>query len=100
MKATITQYIQRSYGQKAGAHRQFVESAVKRIDIKNSRLCSKIKNTLNQSSIKRKESNDVNSDNESSWEDLDINDFEESWQEQKSPINLRRKTYLRPSSKK
>ena len=58
-----------------------VESAVKQTEIKNSRLCTKIKKTLNQSSIIRKESNDVNSDNETSWEDLDINDFEDSWQE-------------------
>ena len=77
----ITQYIRRSYERKAGAQRQFVESAVKQTEIKNSRLCTKIEKTLNQSSIIRKESNDVNSDNETSWEDLDINDFEDSWQE-------------------
>ena len=101
LKATITQYIRRSYERKAGAQRQFVKSPVKRTEIRNSRLCSKIKKILNQSSIIRKESNDVNSGNESSWEDLDINDFEESWQERKLPINLRRKTsYLRPPSKK
>ena len=58
-----------------------VESAVKQTEIKNSRLCTKIKKTLNQSSIIRKESNDENSDNETSWEDLDINNFEDSWQE-------------------
>ena len=78
---SITQYIRRSYERKAGAQRQFVESAVKQTEVKNSRLCTKIKKTLNQSSIIRKESNDVNSDNETSWEDLDINDFEDSWQE-------------------
>ena len=88
----ITQYIRRSYERKAGAQRQFVESAVKQTEIKNSRLCTKIKKTLNQSRIIRKVSKDVNSDNESSWEDLDINGFEQSQQEQKSPINLRRKT--------
>ena len=99
LKATITQYVRRSYERKAGAQRQFLESAVKRTEIRNSRLCTKIKKTLNQSSIIRKESNDVNSDNESSWEDLDIKDFEESWLERKSPINLRRKaSYLRPPS--
>ena len=75
LKATITQYIRRSYERKAGAQRQFVESAVKRTEIRNSRLCTKIKKTLNQSGIIRKESDDVNSDNESSWEDLDINPF-------------------------
>ena len=91
LKATATQYIRRWYERKAGTQRQFFESAVKQTEIKNSRLCTKIK-TL-------KESNDVNSDNENSWEDLDINDFEESWQERKSPINLRRKTCLRPPSK-
>ena len=78
LKVTIMQYIRRSYERKAGAQRQFVESAVKLTEIKNSRLCTKIKKTLNQSRIIRKVSKDVNSDNESSWEDLDINDFEES----------------------
>ena len=49
----------------------------------------------------RKESVSINGDNESSWEDLDLNDFEESWQERELVINLRRKTsYLRPPSKK
>ena len=92
LKVTNMQYIRRSYERKAGAQRQFVESAVKQTEIKNSRLCTKIKKTLNQSRIIRKVSKDVNSDNESSWEDLDINGFEQSQQEQKSPINLRRKT--------
>ena len=100
-KATITQYIRRSYERKASAQRQFVESAVKQTEIKNSRLCTKIKKTLNQSSIIRKESDGINGDNESSWEDLDLNDFEESWQERELVINMRRKTsYLRPPSKK
>ena len=49
----------------------------------------------------RKESVSINGDNESSQEDLDINDFKESWQERESMINLRRKTStLRQSSKK
>ena len=78
LKVTIMQYIRRSYERNAGAQRQFVESAVKLTEIKNSRLCTKIKKTLNQSRIIRKVSKDVNSDNESSWEDLDINGFEES----------------------
>ena len=47
LKATVTQYIRRSYKRKAGAQRQFVESAVKRTEIKNSRFCTKIKKTLN-----------------------------------------------------
>ena len=76
LRATVTQYIRRSYEREAGAQRQFVKSAVKRTEIKNSRLCTKIRKTLNQSSIIKKESHDVNSDNESSWKDLDINDFE------------------------
>ena len=43
----------------------------------------------------------INSDNGSSREDLDINDFEESWQERESTINVRRNTsYLRPPSTK
>ena len=71
-KATITQYIRRSYERKASAQRQFVESAVKQTEIKNSRLCTKIKRTFNQSSIMRKESVSINGDNDSSWEDLDI----------------------------
>ena len=41
LKATMTQYIRRSYERKAGAQRQFVESAVKRTQIKNSRPCTK-----------------------------------------------------------
>ena len=49
----------------------------------------------------RKESVSINGDNESSWEDLDVNDFEESWQERESMINLRRKiSTLAPPSKK
>ena len=51
LKGTITQYIRRSYERKASAQRQFVESAVKQTEIKNSRLCTKIKKTLNQSRI-------------------------------------------------
>ena len=78
LKATITQYIRRSHERKSSAQRQFVESAVKQTEIKNRRLCTKIKKTLNQSNIIRKESDGIISDNESSWGDLDINDFEES----------------------
>ena len=76
LRATVTQYIRRSYERKAGAQRQFVKSTIKRTEIENSRFCTKIRKTLNQSSIIKKESHDVNSDNESSWKDLDINDFE------------------------
>ena len=54
LKGTITQYIRRSYERKASAQRQFVESAVKQTEIKNSRLCTKIKKTLNQSRIIQK----------------------------------------------
>ena len=72
------QYIRRSHERKSSAQRQFVESAVKQTEIKNRRLCTKIKKTLNQSNIIRKESDGIISDNESSWGDLDINDFEES----------------------
>ena len=54
LKGTITQYIRRSYERKASAQRQFVESAVKQTEIKNSRLCTKIKKTLNQSRILQK----------------------------------------------
>ena len=78
LKATITQYIRRSHERKSSAQRQFVKFAVKQTEIKNRGLCTKIKKTLNQSNIIRKESDGIISDNESPWEDLDINDFEES----------------------
>ena len=55
LRATTTQYIRRSYERKVGAQRQVVGSAVKQTEIRNSRLCTKIKKTLNQSTIIRKE---------------------------------------------
>ena len=60
-----------------------------------------VKDSFLQCDIPQTVSNGVNSDSESCWEDLDIKHFEESFQERKSPINLRRKTsHLRPPSKK
>ena len=51
LKAAITQYIRRSYERESGAQRQFVESAVKRTEVKINKLCTKIEKTLNQNSI-------------------------------------------------